>query len=96
MFGGDKKADCPFWKAPCKEHGCRFWVQIIGKDPQSNREIHEWNCAIAFLPLLLIENSQQSRATGAAVESFRNEVVKQNQQLQLMLIAPPTGGDNDR
>jgi len=26
----------------------------------------------------LIENAQQSRQTGAAVESFRNEMVKQN------------------
>ena len=29
--------------------------------------------------MLLIENAQQSRQTGAAVESFRNEMVKQNQ-----------------
>jgi len=27
---------------------------------------------------LLIENAQQSRSTGAAVESFRNEMVKAN------------------
>ena len=29
--------------------------------------------------LLMIENSQQQRATGAAVESFRNEMVRLNQ-----------------
>ena len=29
--------------------------------------------------MLLIENSQQSRGTGAAVESFRNEMVKANE-----------------
>ena len=29
-----------------------------------------------MVPVLLIENAQQSRQTGAAVESFRNEVVK--------------------
>jgi hypothetical protein len=33
----------------------------------------------SFLPLLLIETAQQSRQTGAAVESFRNEVVKSEQ-----------------
>ena len=29
--------------------------------------------------VLLIENSQQQRQTGAAVESFRNEMVKSNE-----------------
>jgi hypothetical protein len=35
-------------------------------------------CAIAALPMLLIENSQQQRGTAAAVESFRNEMVEGN------------------
>jgi hypothetical protein len=93
MFGDTKKADCPFWKGPCKEHACRFWVQLQGKHPQTGQPINEWNCAIAFLPVLLCENSQESRQTGAAVESFRNEMVKSNQQLQRMLLAPPEGDE---
>ena len=35
-----------------------------------------WDCAITWLPTLLLEGSQQTRQTGAAIESFRNEVVK--------------------
>jgi hypothetical protein len=31
---------------------------------------------MTWLPVLLIENSQQQRQTGAAVESFRNETVR--------------------
>jgi hypothetical protein len=42
---------------------------------------------MAWLPMLLIENSQQQRQTGAAVESFRNEMVKANETGQQMLIA---------
>ena len=34
--------------------------------------------------LSLIENSQQQRQTGAAVESFRNETVKENQKNRTM------------
>ena len=34
----------------------------------------------------MIENSQQQRATGAAVESFRNETVKVNQQAQQLFL----------
>ncbi|MEK9767845.1 MAG: hypothetical protein VW683_02890 [Betaproteobacteria bacterium] len=30
----------------------------------------------------MIENSQQQRQTGAAVESFRNEVAQRNEQLE--------------
>jgi hypothetical protein len=37
--------------------------------------------------MLLIENSGQQRQTGAAVESFRNEMVKSNEQSQQLLLA---------
>lgn len=56
-------------------HKCPLWVMVRGKDPQSEKEIDEWNCSLSWLPTLLIENAQMSRQTGAAVESFRNEVV---------------------
>jgi hypothetical protein len=60
-------------------------MQVRGKNPQTNQEVDEWGCAIAWIPLLTIENSQQQRQTGAAVESFRNEMVKANEStLQLM------------
>jgi hypothetical protein len=49
--------------------------------------------------VLLIENAQQSRSTGAAVESFRNEMVVANQenlqqlkQAELNLQLPPATG----
>lgn len=48
---------------------------MIGKNPQSEEMIDDWRCAVALLPMLLIENAQMSRQTGAAMESFRNEVV---------------------
>jgi hypothetical protein len=35
----------------------------------------------------MIENSQQQRQTGAAVESFRNEMVKNNEVSQQVLLA---------
>jgi hypothetical protein len=34
----------------------------------------------------MIENSQQQRQTGAAVESFRNEVAKSNEASQHVLL----------
>lgn len=55
---------------------CPKFVNVKGMDPQTGAIIDRWGCVDSFLPLLLIENAQQSRQTGAAVESLRNEVVK--------------------
>lgn len=71
---------CPLWRKPmskvCKT--CPMWTLVRGVDSNSGKEIDRWNCALSFLPMLLIENSQMSRQTGAAVESFRNEVVRRS------------------
>ena len=45
---------------------------------------------MAWLPHLLIENSGQQRQTGAAVESFRNEMVKANETAQKIALAQLT------
>jgi len=82
MFG--KKADCPFWRGPCKEHECRLYMQVIGQNTNTGEQINRWGCDVEFLPMLLIENAQQSRQTGAAVESFRNEVVRANTVLNVV------------
>ena len=39
-----------------------------------------------MLPFLLLENSQQSRHVGAAVESFRNVSVEQTQRLTKAMV----------
>lgn len=57
---------------------CRLWTHVQGLHPQSGEQIDSYDCADAWLPMLMIENSQQQRQTGAAVESFRNEMVALN------------------
>ena len=80
------KDNCPLNKfEPCKQLDCSWFIQLRGTDPNSGKEIDEWGCAVAWMPMLLIENSQQSRQTGAAVESFRNEFVKEQQNLVVSL-----------
>jgi len=74
------KKICPLTGDECMQHGCEFYTHLVGKDPQTGTDIDNFGCAIAFLPLLLVENAQQSRQTGAAVESFRNEMVKDNKK----------------
>lgn len=78
---------CPLLKKDCVGLQCSWFTQVRGTNPNTGKEVDEWACAIAWLPVLLIENSQQQRQTGAAVESFRNEMVKTNQQTVHALLA---------
>ena len=78
---------CPLLQGECKKFECTFFTQVRGKNPNTGQDVDEWNCAIALLPMLLIENAQQSRQTGAAVESFRNETVKSGGTMTAFLAA---------
>jgi len=55
-------------------------------NPNTGEPVDEWQCAINFVPFLMIENSQQQRQTGAAVESFRNESIRQTNTLTELLV----------
>jgi hypothetical protein len=68
---------CPLHKEDVSNvcHKCPWWSRVIGKNPQSDEMIDDWRCAIALLPMLLIEGAQQTRQAGAAVETLRNEMV---------------------
>src|SRR6187455_1567989 len=89
----DIKVKCPAtcFKISCRkivsDHDCPKFVKISGVNPNDGQPVDRYGCVDSFLPMLLIENSQQQRQTGAAVESFRNEVVQANRQT-LGAIAP--------
>lgn len=70
---------CPLIKKDCIGLQCTWFTQMRGSNPNTGEEVDEYACAIAWLPMLLTENSQQQRQTGAAVESFRNEMVNGNE-----------------
>lgn len=81
------KIICPLNGKACIEDGtvvdgelvaCRFWVTVMGKNPQSGETINNGDCAFCWTPVLMIENSKVNRETGAAIESFRNEMVRAN------------------
>lgn len=83
------KYTCPFGSA-CEEvkegaiHRCTFYTKIAGMNPNTGEQMDENRCAISWLPLLLIENSSQQRSTGAAIESFRNEMVDSNNSMLML------------
>jgi hypothetical protein len=84
---------CPLHKQDMSKvcHKCPLWVHLRGKNPQSEQEIDEWNCSLAWLPMLLIEGTQQTRQAGAAIEDFRNRVVAQQDKLNGIVDHLPIG-----
>jgi hypothetical protein len=74
----DEGPICPLHKKDTSTvcHKCPWWTRVIGKNPQSEEMIDDWRCSIALLPMLLIENAQQTRQAGAAVETMRNGLVR--------------------
>jgi hypothetical protein len=77
---------CPLIKKKCIEGKCAWFTHVRGLNPNTGTEIDEWGCAIAWMPVMAIEISQKENQTGAAVESFRNEVIRvnsENQQLYM-------------
>lgn len=85
-----RKNLCPLLKKECIGLDCAWFMKIEGYDMNTGKRVDEWNCAIGMLPMLLIENSGQQRQTGAAVESFRNEMVKSTEASQQILLAAAT------
>jgi hypothetical protein len=78
---------CPLIKKDCMGIKCSWFTQMRGTNPNTGKDVDEWGCAMTWLPVLLVENAQQSRQAGAAIESFRNEMVSANQSNQAMLMA---------
>lgn len=80
----DEKIGCHRLARKCRDgvvnEYCQLWINVRGRDPQTGTEMDRWGCADGFMPMLTIECAQQMRQAGAAIESFRNEVVKANEE----------------
>jgi hypothetical protein len=99
----DAKILCPLMGCECIEDGsikdnelvkCRFWINVQGTSPQTGEVVNHYDCSMAWMPVLMIENSKVNRETGAAVESFRNEMVKTNDMNTQILLETASSQTN--
>ena len=67
---------CPLVNGEWKKLECVWLTQIAGSHPQTGEQFDEWGCAVAWMPLLTIENIKKTNEAGAAIESFRNATVE--------------------
>lgn len=66
-------------------HRCAWYIQVRGKHPQTGVDLDEWGCAMAWTPVLLVENAMTNRSNAAAIESFRNVMVQGQQEFNQLL-----------
>lgn len=73
----DSHEFCPLWKMKRHRvcHTCALYVHIRGQNPQTGEEMDRWDCSLALMPMLTIENSRQAHMTNASVQSMRNEII---------------------
>jgi len=86
----ETKLSCPLGHK-CEEikdgaiHRCVWFITMQGQHPQTGEVVDERGCAMAWLPILLVENARTNRGTSAAIESFRNEMMKANENTMRLL-----------
>lgn len=66
---------CPLIKKDCVGLQCNWFMRVQGTNPNTGAEVDEWACSIAWIPLLLIENSRQQMNTTQVFHGFRNDLV---------------------
>ena len=66
---------CPLIGEDCRKLECSWYTKIAGVNPQTGDSVEEWGCAVAWIPFLQMDNTKIVNQQGAAVESFRNEVL---------------------
>jgi len=74
---------CPLIKDSCVEAGCAWWVMVQGMHPQTGEIVNQGNCAMAWLPILQIDNTQQLRGASASADNARNAMATLAQAVTL-------------
>lgn len=72
------RKDFPEDQATGQKLSCRWWVHVVGKEPQSEKPVDHFDCTMAWMPVLQIEGAQMTRMVTAAVDKTATEVRRQH------------------
>lgn len=67
---------------------CPWYTKVAGTNVNTGKESEDWGCAIAWMPALMVNSANESRRSTAAIESFRNETVKESELTRQVLATP--------
>ena len=77
---------CPLIQKTCVEQKCAWYIKLAGTNKNTGLSVDEWGCAVSWMPMLLIENANEARQMGAAIESLRNENVRGQDATRLAMM----------
>lgn len=72
----EKGTYCPLIKKKCIGLKCSWYIPVRGTHPQTGAEIDEYACAVAWMPVLLINTAHEVRKGAAETEVLRKRVVE--------------------
>ena len=70
---------------------CAWYVELEGENPQNGQRINQSKCAIAWGPLLNVENTSVGNRVAHSIQSLRNETIKRQDKALGMIHAKEIG-----
>lgn len=77
---------CPLLQKNCIENKCAWFCKLAGTNKNTGEAIEDWGCAVAWLPMLLIENANETRQAAAATESLRNAAITSEDATRMAML----------
>ena len=65
---------------------CAWYTKMVGLDPNTGKEVDDWACSMAWMPMLQVEMSKTNRGQTEALESMRNETVKGQEEFNKLIV----------
>lgn len=76
---------CPILGEECRGDACAWHVTVT-----QDETVHK-DCAISWLPTMILTGATTQRATGAAFERFRNDMVRKHREFMWKAGQRPQG-----
>lgn len=75
---GPKHLKCPLWKKPMDQvcHTCPLWTRLAFRDPRNGELSDKWDCGLALLPVLMVDQIKSMNQTTASVDKVANVVAE--------------------
>lgn len=76
---------CPLTQKDASEccHNCMWWTKVTGKHPQNEELVNHYHCAIAWMPMLQVDQGVKVMRMEETAQRARSE----NFQMQRIAIA---------
>lgn len=85
----ERIAECPLG-AKCEDvkhengkpvlYRCPWYIKVRGVNNNTGEEYDHWNCAIAWMPTLMVNTGNDTKQNTMVLNEFKNEVIKKQNE----------------